>query len=193
MFTGLIQAVGNLAARDGAAIVIDVGALPLAGVKVGDSIAVSGVCLTATVIGERSFHAEVSDATYAATTFGNLKLGARVNLERALTLADPLGGHLVSGHVDGVGAVRAVTPAGESRVVRIRVPDDLARYIAQKGSVCVDGVSLTVNTVAGSEFAVNLIPHTLEHTTLGDLAVGVAVNIEVDMLARYLERLIEHD
>lgn len=193
MFTGLVQAVGSIAARDGAALVVDTGALPLEGLKVGDSIAVNGVCLTATTLDERAFRAEVSDATRAATTLGALEEGARVNLERALTLADPLGGHLVSGHVDGVGKLVSVTPSGESRVVRVRVPDALERYLARKGSVCVDGVSLTVNTVAGPEFEVNLIPHTLEHTTLGDLAVGDKVNIEVDILARYLERLIEHD
>ncbi|MEX0900627.1 MAG: riboflavin synthase [Gammaproteobacteria bacterium] len=193
MFTGLVQAVGSITARDDAMLVVKTGALSLAGLKVGDSIAVSGVCLTATTLDARGIRAEVSDQTRAATTLGALGVGARVNLERALTLADPLGGHLVSGHVDGVGGVLSVTPAGDSRVFRIRVPDDLARYVARKGSVCVDGVSLTVNAVDGSEFEVNLIPHTLENTTLGDLATGAAVNIEVDMLARYLERLLEHD
>ncbi len=193
MFTGLVQAVGSIAARDGATLVVDTGALPLANVKTGDSIAVSGVCLTATMLEASAFRAEVSDATRAATTLGALATGARVNLERALTLVDPLGGHLVSGHVDGVAGVVSVTPAGDSRVLRVRVPDDLMRYIARKGSVCVDGVSLTVNAVEGPEFEVNLIPHTLDQTTLGGLAAGDAVNIEVDMLSRYLEKLIEHD
>lgn len=193
MFTGLVQAVGSIAAHDGAAFIVDTGALPLADVKLGDSIAVSGVCLTVTSLDARAFGVAVSGETRAATTLGALGVGAQVNLEKALTLADPLGGHLVSGHVDGVGELLSVTPAGDSRVARVCVPDELARYIPRKGSVCVDGVSLTVNAVAGPEFEVNLIPHTLKHTTLGGLAAGDKVNIEVDMLARYLERLIEHD
>ena len=197
MFTGLIGAVGRLAARgardDGFRITVETGALPLASAAVGDSIAVNGVCLTAVALGAGRFDADVSGATLAATTLGGLAEGARLNLERALTLATPLGGHLVSGHVDGVGEVVAVAPVGESRMLRVRVPHALARYVARKGSVCVDGVSLTVNDVAGDEFSVNLVAHTLAHTTLGAAAAGDAVNVEVDMLARYLERLLERD
>ena len=197
MFTGLIGAVGRLAARsardDGFRVTVDTGALPLAAVAVGDSIAVNGVCLTVVALGAGRFDADVSGATLAATTLGALEVGARLNLERALTLATPLGGHLVSGHVDGVGEVVAVEPVGESRTVRVRVPRALARYVARKGSVSIDGVSLTVNAVDGDAFTVNLVAHTLAHTTLGGAAAGDAVNIEVDLLARYLERLLERD
>ena len=197
MFTGLIGAVGRLAARsardDGFRVTVETGALPLAAVAVGDSIAVNGVCLTVVALGAGRFDADVSGATLAATTLGALEVGARLNLERALTLATPLGGHLVSGHVDGVGEVVAVEPVGESRTVRVRVPRALARYVARKGSVCIDGVSLTVNAVDGDAFTVNLVAHTLAHTTLGGVAAGDAVNIEVDLLARYLERLLERD
>ena len=197
MFTGLIGAVGRLAARsardDGFRVTVETGALPLAAVVVGDSIAVNGVCLTVVALGAGRFDADVSGATLAATTLGALEVGARLNLERALTLATPLGGHLVSGHVDGVGEVVAVEPVGESRTVRVRVPRALARYVARKGSVCIDGVSLTVNAVDGDAFMVNLVAHTLAHTTLGGVAAGDAVNIEVDLLARYLERLLERD
>lgn len=197
MFTGIVEAVGTVAAReardDGYRVRIDARGLDLAALPVGASIAVSGVCLTATDIDAGGFAADISGATLGATTLGRLAVGDAVNLERALTLATPLGGHLVAGHVDGVGEVVAVTPVGESRSLRVRVPDALARYVARKGSVCVDGASLTVNAVDGATFEVNLVPHTLERTTLADLSAGAAVNIEVDLLARYLERLLGHD
>ena len=197
MFTGIVQAVGTLERRDARAdgfrATIDTATLPLDGVAIGDSIAVNGVCLTVAALAGARFEADVSGATLAATTLGALPDGAPVNLERALTLATPLGGHLVSGHVDGVGEVVAFDPVGDSRSLRVRVPTELKRYIARKGSVCVDGVSLTVNEVAGDEFSVNLVAHTLAHSTLGAARVGDKVNVEVDLLARYLERLIERN
>lgn len=166
---------------------IDTGALDLGDVVAGDSIAVNGVCLTAVEHTAHTFEVDISAETQRCTT--GFRAGQRVNLEKALRLADRLGGHLVSGHVDGIGRVVLFEAAGESRRLEIEVPDDLARYIAAKGSVCVDGVSLTTNSVAGSRFAINLIPHTLTVTTLGDLTPGAGVNIEVDLIARYVERI----
>ena len=194
MFTGIIQAVGRVCALTQSAqhmrLSIAAGALPLADVKLGDSIAVSGPCLTVTTLEGHTFTVDVSAETLAHTTLGELQLGASVNLEKALSLADRLGGHLVSGHVDGVGNV-LVREAREQYVYfRIRAPAALARYIAHKGSICVAGVSLTVNAVEGSEFELLLIPHTLRETTLGELEAGSRVNLEVDLIARYLERLM---
>lgn len=192
MFTGLIQSVGTIRsiARGGARIAIDAGKLDLAQAALGDSIAVSGVCLTLVARLGRVFEADVSQETLARTTLGGLAPGARVNLEPALTPTSRLGGHLVSGHVDGVGTVAARTPAGSSVRFRIQVPAPLAKYIAEKGSICVDGVSLTVNAVDGAEFEVNIVPHTAQETTLDDWRPGVHVNLEVDLIARYLERLL---
>lgn len=192
MFTGLIQSVGTIRsiARGGARIAIDAGKLDLAQAALGDSIAVSGVCLTLVARLGRVFEADVSQETLARTTLGGLAPGARVNLEPALTPTSRLGGHLVSGHVDGVGTVAARTPAGSSVRFRIRVPAPLAKYIAEKGSICLDGVSLTVNAVDGAEFEVNIVPHTLQQTTLDDWRPGAPVNLEVDLIARYLERLL---
>jgi len=194
MFTGIIQSIGKIAAieRTGedARIRIDSGKLGMSGVNAGDSIAVSGVCLTAIAPSAAGFTADVSGETLSRTTLGGLRAGAAVNLEKALTLATPLGGHLVSGHVDGVGSVVSRREAGRSVQFRFRTPDVLARYVAAKGSICVDGVSLTVNVVDGAEFEVNIVPHTLAETTLGALAAGSQVNLEVDILARYLERLL---
>jgi riboflavin synthase len=164
--------------------------LGAAALAVGGSIAVNGVCLTATAVTSSTFSADVSAATLAVTTLGALGVGDRVNLEPPLKAGDPLDGHIVTGHVDGVGEVVAVEPAGRSRRLVIAVPAALARYIAAKGSVAVDGVSLTVNGVEGAKFEVNVIPHTLAVTVIGEYARGTAVNIEVDMLARYLERLV---
>ncbi|MCA1799295.1 MAG: riboflavin synthase [Xanthomonadaceae bacterium] len=195
MFTGIIEAVGRVTTRtpneDGIGVEVDAGELPLEAVPVGGSIAVSGVCLTVTRRDGTRFTADVSGATLAATTLAALAAGTPVNLERALMPTMPLGGHLVSGHVDGVGEVLSLDDAGESRLLRVRAPSELARYIARKGSVCIDGASLTVNAVDGSEFEVNLVPHTLANTTLGVLGPGDTVNLEVDMIARYVERLMQ--
>ncbi len=197
MFTGIIQAVGTVAridARGGdARLEIAAGDLPFADVAIGDSIAVNGVCLTAVARGNDSFAADVSTETLARTSLGRLRAGSRVNLEKALALGDRLGGHLVSGHVDGLATLRAREGAGRSVQFRLAAPSTLAKYIAAKGSVCLDGVSLTVNTVAGVEFDVNIVPHTLAVTTLGEWQVGCEVNLEVDLIARYLERLVLGD
>ena len=194
MFTGIVQSIGKIAALektgDDARIRVDGGKLDMSGVGAGDSIAVSGVCLTVTGHSAAGFSADVSGETLSCTTLGGLHAGAEVNLEKALTLAAPLGGHLVSGHVDGVGTVVSRREAGRSVQFRFQAPDALARYVAAKGSVCVEGVSLTVNVVDGAAFEVNIVPHTLVETTLGNLKPGSAVNLEVDILARYLERIV---
>lgn len=194
MFTGIITAVGRIReatpAAGGVRMMIDAGGLGLDDVVPGDSIAVNGVCLTAVALDGGSFAVDVSRETLSCTA--GFAKGAEVNLEKALRLADRLGGHLVSGHVDGVGEVRRVEALGDNRQLVFAVPHALSRYVARKGSVAVNGVSLTVNTVAGDDFAVNLIPHTLASTNLQFLAVGDRVNIEVDMLARYIERMQEH-
>lgn len=182
MFTGIVQAVGKIVSID--PFEVDRGALDLSGVAVGDSIAVQGVCLTVTGLTARGFRADVSTETLRVTT--GLERPGPVNLEKALRVGDALGGHLVAGHVDGVGEV----VKREGGVLGFRVPPGLARYMARKGSVCVDGVSLTVNRVAGEQFEVNLIPHTLEATTLSRLAPGTKVNLEVDLVARYVERML---
>ncbi len=197
MFTGIIQAVGKIAGieeRGGdLRLRIEAGGLDLKDVRRGDSIAVSGVCLTVVEKDVRSFVADVSAETLARTTFGERRVGDRVNLEKALTLSTPLGGHLVSGHVDGVGEVHERRAHARSVLFRLRAPPLLAKYIAAKGSICVDGVSLTVNTVEGADFEVNIVPHTLAQTTLGEWQPGRAVNLEVDLIARYLERLLLAD
>ena len=195
MFTGIIQAVGTVASTENRGgdlrLGINTGMLPLADVQIGDSIAVSGVCLTAVELSATGFVADVSAETLGLTTLGGLKVNDRINLEKALTLATRLGGHLVSGHVDGIGEV--IAREADSRSVRfsIRAPDELARYIATKGSICVDGISLTVNAVDGANFALNIVPHTLAETTMQDFRPGRAVNLEVDLIARYLERLLQ--
>ena len=191
MFTGIVAAVGTVRkakpARGGRKLTIDAGSLDLKDVTVGDSIAVNGACLTVVACKALSFEVDVSRATLACTT--GLTAGKSVNLEKAMRLADRLGGHLVSGHVDGVGTVIRVAPAGGNRVIAVKAPTALAKYIARKGSITVNGVSLTVNEVKGTEFTVNLIPHTLAKTNLGELHAGGKVNLEADMLARYAERL----
>jgi len=194
VFTGIVRDVGTvrrLEPRGGdVRLWIDVAALPMAGVVDGDSICVSGCCLTALEVAPRGFAADVSRETLSLTTLGDLAAGARVNLEPALRAGDPLGGHLVSGHVDGIGELLAL--AGDARSVRMRLrcPPALSRYVARKGSIAIDGVSLTVNEVEGDEFGVNLIPHTQTVTTLGELRVGRRVNLEIDQVARYVERLL---
>jgi riboflavin synthase len=197
MFTGIIQSIGTLTRIEpkggDCRLTIDTGKLPMADVKLGDSIAVSGVCLTAVELGPRHFCADVSKETLSRTTLGDAKTGARVNLELALLPTTRLGGHLVSGHVDGVGTV--VDKRGDARSVRFTVeaPAPLAKYIAEKGSICVDGISLTVNEVNGARFGVNIVPHTLAETTLGETEAGRRVNLEADILARYMERLLLGD
>ncbi len=194
MFTGIVQAVGHVARLEPRGgdlrLHIEAGGLDLDDVRLGDSIAVSGVCLTAVALAGRGFAADVSNETLALTTLGSLRPGDPVNLEKALRLADRLGGHLVSGHVDGLGKVVAIAPDARSQRWTFELPAALARYVAAKGSVCIDGTSLTVNEVDGTRFGVNLIPHTLAHTAFQARRVGDAVNIEVDLIARYVERLL---
>lgn len=172
---------------------IELGSSGIAPLAVGGSIAVNGVCLTAVAVAPRGFTADVSAATLAVTTLGRLVAGSRVNLEPPLRAGDPLDGHIVTGHVDGVGEVISVEPVGGSKRIVVAVPAALSRYIAPKGSVAIDGVSLTVNAVGAAELEVNIIPHTQAVTVIGEYARGTAVNIEVDMLARYLERLVQPD
>lgn len=198
MFTGIVQAIGEVRAVEtlggDARLRIGVGDLSLERIQRGDSIAVSGVCLTVIEFASDEFTADVSHETLDLTTLGEIRAGARVNLEPALTLATPLGGHLVSGHVDGVGALASLHPDARSTRMDFRLPEELARYVAKKGSITIDGTSLTVNDVgrdAGEEiFSVNIVPHTLERTIMGDYEPGRRVNLEVDLIARYLERLI---
>ena len=194
MFTGIIQATGTITRMESRSgdmrLSIATGQLDLSDVAMGDSIAVNGVCPTAVELPGDGFSADVSNETLALTTLGNLKVGSRVNLEKALTLSDRLGGHLVSGHVDGIGTVLERSPDARSERFVIEAPDVLARYIAQKGSVCVDGTSLTVNKVDGARFELNIVPHTLQETIIGDYVPGSKVNLEVDLIARYLERLM---
>lgn len=194
MFTGIIQAVGEVRAIEtqggDARLHVATGSLDLNGTQIGDSIAVNGVCLTAVELQRGGFRADVSGETLARTTLGAWRSGTPVNLEKALLPTTPLGGHLVSGHVDGVGRVIERREAARSVLFRIEAPDGLAKYIAEKGSVCIEGVSLTVNAVQGATFDLNIVPHTLQVTTLGRLQSGQPVNIEVDLLARYLERLL---
>ena len=194
MFTGIIQAVGKIESIQSQGVdkqvKIHTGVLPTSDIALGDSIAVNGVCLTAVSIDENSFVADVSAETISLTSFRDLQAGSEVNLELALTPHTRMGGHMVSGHVDGIGTVLEITPDGTSRRYRFEVDSSIAHYIARKGSICINGVSLTVNEVEGSIFGVNLVPHTLQETTLKLLKPGAIVNIEVDVISRYLERLL---
>jgi len=194
MFTGIVQGVGRIRSVEphggDVTMWIETGNVPLAGVEIGGSIAVNGCCLTAIELEPHAFKADLSRETLTLTTAGEWQPGTRVNLEKALTAGQALGGHYVTGHVDGVGQVIARHDDARSVRVEFEVPPELARYVARKGSVCVDGVSLTVNGVAGRRFDVNLVPHTLEVTILGGYQPGVRLNIEVDIIARYLERLV---
>ena len=194
MFTGLIAGVGRLAARESrggdARLRIDVGTLPFEGVQLGESIAVNGCCLTVVEFDATSFAVDASNETLALTTLGRLAIGAPLNLERAMLPTDRLGGHLVSGHVDGLGTAARRWADARAERWRFEAPITLLRYVAHKGSVCVDGVSLTVNQVDDAGFEVALIPHTVAHTAFHALREGDAVNLEVDLLARYVERLL---
>lgn len=193
MFTGIIQSVGAITQTNpvGADVHLSIAsaALDMSDVKLGDSIAVNGVCLTVVNMTESSFEAHVSQETLSVTV--GLNRTHEVNLEKALRLSDRLGGHLVSGHVDGVGKVIKFEPVGECWQLDIRAPHAISKYISIKGSICVNGVSLTVNKINADDFSINLIPHTLEHTTLKQLTVGSDVNLEVDQIARYVERMTQ--
>lgn len=193
MFTGIIRGVGKIVERTAVGgdcrFGFDLGTATMPDLALGDSVAINGVCLTATSCGGGRFTADVSLETLAVTTLGRLEVGAAVNLEPALRVGDSLSGHFVSGHVDGVAEVRALAPAGRSQVLQVRVPGALLPYLPRKGSVAIDGVSLTVNAVTPTGFEVNIVPHTREMTIISGYRVGAAVNIEVDIIARYLERL----
>ena len=197
MFTGIIQSVGEIAATEAkgndARIRVLTHELDLADVQLGDSIAVNGVCLTVIELPGDGFWADVSGETLSVTTFKSLAVGTKANLEKAITPSTRLGGHLVSGHVDGIGKVIERFDDGRSVRFHIQTPDDMAKYIAEKGSVCVDGISLTVNAVKGAVFELNIVPHTLQETTMAQFKVATEVNLEVDIIARYLERLILGD
>jgi riboflavin synthase len=195
MFTGIILAIGKIAAIGRRAgdchLKIDTGKLSLTDVALGDSIAVNGVCLTAVELGAHYFCADVSNETLSRTILNTATVGMPVNLELALTPSTRMGGHIVSGHVDGIGKVMEKKADGRSFRFKVKAPDELAKYIAEKGSICINGISLTVNEVKGAVFSVNIVPHTLEETTLRDATVGTEVNLEVDLLARYMERLMQ--
>lgn len=195
MFTGIIQTVGTLVAQTptggDARLTIEAPGLDLANTAIGDSIAVNGVCLTVTDLAGDRFSVDCSAETLRLTTVGQLAPGSRVNLEPALTLATPLGGHLVSGHVDGLAIVDARRSEARATEFWLRVPPELARYVAKKGSLAIDGVSLTVNEVSGTRCRLTIIPHTLEATIMGEYRPGRQVNLEVDLMARYLERLLQ--
>jgi len=197
MFTGIIQSKGSIkeifSSSDGARLKINTNALDLSDTNVGDSIAVDGVCLTVTELTESSFAADVSNETLTCTTFSALKQGKNVNLERSLRVNQGIDGHLVSGHVDGIGAVNSIEKDGDSVRIKIEVQGDIIKYIAKKGSICINGVSLTVNSVENNFFDVNIVPHTLSATTLGDLSLQSNVNIEIDQIARYVERLLSQN
>ena len=197
MFTGIISAIGDIAdleQRGGdVRLTIRTGNLSLADVQLGDSIACNGACLTAVELTGEGFIADVSVESLNLTTIGNWKNGSRINLEKAMQASDRFGGHIVSGHVDGIGEVVSLHEDARSWRFRIRAPRELAKYIAHKGSITVDGTSLTINKVDGSEFELNIVPHTMTHTVMGDYALGTKLNLEVDLVARYLERLLLGD
>ncbi|MBD7955590.1 riboflavin synthase [Stenotrophomonas sp. Sa5BUN4] len=194
MFTGIIEGLGHLAAREtlggDVRFTFHVGSLPFDNVQLGESIAINGVCLTVIAFDAQTFQADASTETLGLTTLGKLAEGAVINLERAMRPTDRLGGHLVSGHVDGLGQVLSIHDDARAQRWRFAAPAALRRYIAKKGSICVDGVSLTVNEVDEEGFDVALIPHTVSHTAFSNTAVGSAVNLEIDLVARYVERLL---
>jgi riboflavin synthase len=195
MFTGIILTIGKISAIEHRAgdcrLKIDTGKLSLTDVALGDSIAVNGVCLTAVELGEHYLCADVSNETLSRTLLKIATVGTPVNLELALTPMTRMGGHIVSGHVDGIGKVTGKKADARSVRFTVKAPDNLAKYIAEKGSICINGISLTVNEVNGAVFGVNIVPYTLEETTLRDATIGTLVNLEVDLLARYMERLMQ--
>lgn len=197
MFTGIIESVGYIAAlssgQKGMKVTIASGGLVMGGVQLGDSIAVNGVCLTVTSFGSSEFSADVSAESLRYTRFSKISVGDRVNLEKALTLSKPLGGHLVSGHVDGLGSIVEISSEGESLRYTISCDDVLQRYIANKGSITVDGVSLTVTGLVKGGFTLNIVPHTAENTIIPEYKVGRQVHLEVDLMARYAERLLQSE
>ena len=196
MFTGIIQAQGNIkeirASNKGAVFVLNSNSLDLSDVSIGDSIAVNGVCLTVTQLDKNYFSSDVSQETLDCTTFSQLKKGQNINLEKSLRLNQGIDGHVVSGHVDGVGKVASIAIEGGSTRMKIKIDDNLVKYIAKKGSICINGVSLTVNKIDGNVFGVNIVPHTFSVTTLDELKVNSQVNIEIDIIARHIEQLLNH-
>lgn len=194
MFTGIIAAIGEVAKlepRGGdVRLTINTGTLDLSDLRLGDSIACNGACLTAVELTGVGFVADVSVETLNLTTIGSWLAGQRINLEKAMQATDRFGGHIVSGHVDAIGEVTAIDEDARSWRFRVRAPSNIAKYIAHKGSITLDGTSLTVNTVQGTDFELNIVPHTMEHTVMGDYILGSQVNLEVDLVARYLERLL---
>ena len=194
MFTGIITAIGEVAKfepRGGdVRLTINTGTLDLSDVRLGDSIACNGACLTAVELTGQGFVADVSVETLSLTTIGSWVTGQRINLEKAMQATDRFGGHIVSGHVDAIGEVTAIDEDARSWRFRVRSPSNIAKYIAHKGSITLDGTSLTVNTVQGADFELNIVPHTMNHTIMGDYILGSKVNLEVDLVARYLERLL---
>jgi riboflavin synthase len=197
MFTGIIQSKGNVvevySSDKGVVLVFNCNDLDLSDCSIGDSIAVNGVCLTVTELKENSFTSDVSQETLNCTNFSELKKGQNVNLERSLRLNQGIDGHLVSGHIDGVGEVISIDKEGTSTCLKIQVNEDLTKYIAKKGSICINGVSLTVNSIEVNIFDVNIVPHTLSCTTFGELIENSKVNIEIDIIARHIEQLISND
>ena len=193
MFTGIIQAKGSIqeviSSKEGAHLKINSNTLNLSDSKIGDSIAVDGVCLTVTELSEVWFSADVSNETMSCTTFSKLSKGQSVNLEKSLRLNQGIDGHLVSGHVDGIGEIHSIDEDGDSVRIKVEVQGDIMKYIANKGSICINGVSLTVNSVESNIFDVNIVPHTFSVTTLGDLKLNSFVNLEIDLIARYVEKL----
>ena len=193
MFTGIIQAIGSIqevhSSDNGVVLKINSNNLDISDSKIGESIAVNGVCLTATQVSDNSFTADVSNETINCTTLSDLLIGDSVNLEKSLRINQGIDGHLVSGHVDGIGKVQSINKDGDSSRIKILVEGDIIKYIAKKGSICINGVSLTVNSVEDNIFDVNIVPHTFSVTTLRNLSVESNVNLEIDLIARYVERL----
>ena len=197
MFTGIIEATGTISSLHQVGLeswlTISTHKLDMGDVKLGDSVAINGCCLTVAKLEHDCFSTYVSQETQHSTTFGSLVSGARVNLEKAMLATSRFSGHIVSGHIDGVGTILSINSEGKSLRVEFELSNDLVRYVAAKGSICIDGTSFTVNTASGNVFSINVIPHTLKQTVVGDYKVGQQVNVEVDLVARYLERLMQKE